>query len=352
MTRPVIASPKVLRKLASEILIALGLPPSSADLVAESLVSADLRGVDSHGIHLLPHYVKQLEQRNVDPESTGHVVSESEACLLFDGENGIGQVISQTCCSHAVRLARDHGVGIVIARRSNHFGAAAFWAQQISIHGMIGIVFANASPAVPPWQGREGRLGTNPFCVSVPSSEPGGWLLDMATTRVALNKIIKAAQEEEPIPPGWALNSQGVPTTDINEALSGLLMPLGEYKGSGLAMMIEILCGVLSGGVMSTEVGGLHILERPMNTSQFFLAIDVGRFLPLEEFQTRMEHLVKTVKSARPAEGYKEVLVAGDPEWRCEALRMKEGIPVATAIWERLVEIAQRYDVDVPPGRC
>jgi LDH2 family malate/lactate/ureidoglycolate dehydrogenase len=247
-----------------------------------------------------------------------------------------------------VRLGKEHGVGIAIARQSNHFGAAAFWAQRISSNGMIGIVFSNASPAVPPWQGREGRLGTNPFCVSVPSSGAGEWLLDMATTRVAMNKIVKAGHQQDKIPSGWALDSRGVPTTDIDKALKGLLMPLGEYKGSGLAMMIEILCAALGGGVMSTEVGGLHLLDRPMNTSQFFQAIDVTRYLPLSQFQQRMEHLVKTVKSAQPAEGYGEVLVAGDPERKSERQRLREGIPIEAGIWQRLLEIARTYQVPVP----
>jgi LDH2 family malate/lactate/ureidoglycolate dehydrogenase len=348
MTEPMTVSPGALEKLASEILTAFQLPPSSAELVAKSLVEADLRGVDSHGIHLLPHYVKQLEKGNIDPKATGHIISETGACLLYDGENGIGQVISDLCCEHSVRLARDHGVGLTVCRRSNHFGAAAFWGQRMSSIGMIGVIFANASPTVPPWQGREGRFGTNPFCVSVPSSGEGRWLLDMATTRVALNKIVKASHQQESIPPGWAMDSKGVPTTDIDKALNGLLMPLGEYKGSGLAMMIEILCAVLSGGVMSTEVGGLHILDRQMAISQFFLAIDVERFLPLPEFQQRMEHLVKTVKSAAPAEGYDEVLVAGDPEWNSEALLLSEGIPVDAGVWERLVEIAGTYKVPLP----
>lgn len=348
MKGSVIVLPAELKAFAQAILTTLGLPTANAELVAESLVSADLRGVDSHGIHLLPHYVKQLEKGNLDPKAEGHIISESGACLLYDGGNGVGQVIANIASGHAVRLAKETGVGVTIARRSNHFGAAAFWAQKISANGMIGFVFSNASPTVPPWQGREGRFGTNPFCVSVPSSEAGGWLLDMATTRVALNKIVKAAQEQRPIPAGWALDSQGVPTTDINEALSGLLMPLGEYKGSGLAMMIEILCAVLSGGVMSTEVGGLHIVERPMNTSQFFLAIEVSRFLPLPEFQRRMEHLVKTVKSAKPAIGYDEVLVAGDPEWRSEAQKLREGIPISAGIWKHLAEIAESRGVPLP----
>ncbi len=335
-----------LRELARKILVASNVPEAKAALVAEALVAANLRGVDSHGVHLLPHYVKQIRAGNVNPGADGHIISESGSCLLFDGEHGIGHHISAQCCDHALRLARIHGIGLAIARNSSHFGAAAFWAQRISRDGMIGLVMCNASPAVPPWQGREGRIGTNPICVSVPGSGPGGWLLDMATTTVAMNRIVKAAANKEPeIPPGWAMDSDGVPTTDTRTALSGLLMPLGGYKGSGLGMLAEIFCAVLSGGAMSTDLGGVHILSRRMSTSQAFMAIDASRFLPLEEFQSRMEHLVKTVKSARPAQGFEEVLVAGDPEWRMEAERVRSGIPVDDATWARLEELARELEL-------
>ena len=346
-SQAIISAPR-LRDFVRGILLSLDVPATKAELVADSLVAANLRGVDSHGVHLLPHYVTQLKAGNIDPGTDGRVISESGACLLYDGERGLGQCISDICCRHAVRLARLHGVGMVVARNSNHFGAAAFWAQRMSGAGAIGLVMCNASPSVPPWQGREGRLGTNPICVSLPSSGAGGWLLDMATTTVALNRIVKAAASREPaIPAGWAMDSEGVPTTDTQTALHGLLMPLGGYKGSGLGMMVEVLCAVLSGGAMSTAVGGLHILDRPMNTSQAFLAIDIARFLPSEEFQSRMEHLVEVVKSARPAQGYQEILVAGDPEWRTEEIRLREGIPVDASLWKRLTDLAQ--ELGIPP---
>jgi LDH2 family malate/lactate/ureidoglycolate dehydrogenase len=168
------------------------------------------------------------------------------------------------------------------ARESNHFGAAAYWGQKISAAGMIGIVMCNASPIVAPWQAKEPRLGTNPICMSV----PGPWLLDMATTTVANNRIFKALMNgEETIPAGWAVDSEGVPTTDTDAAIRGMPMPLGGYKGSGLAMMVEILCGVLSGGAMSVDVGGIRIQGKPTRVSQTFVAIDAGRFMPAEEFQ-------------------------------------------------------------------
>jgi LDH2 family malate/lactate/ureidoglycolate dehydrogenase len=171
----------------------------------------------------------------------------------------------------------------------------------------------------------------------------------MATTTVAMNRIVKAAANgEKSIPSGWAMDSEGRPSTDTEKALQGLLMPLGGYKGSGLGLMIEILCGVLGGGAMSTEVGGVHIVDRPMLTSQTFMAIDVGRFMTADEFDERVRCLVNIVKSSRPAQGYDEVLVAGDPEWRIEDRRKREGIPIDQNVWLRFKDLAAELKVTLP----
>jgi LDH2 family malate/lactate/ureidoglycolate dehydrogenase len=235
---------------------------------------------------------------------------------------------------------------MVSARESNHFGAAAWWAQKMRDAGQIGIAICNASSIVPPWQGKRGRLGTNPICMSV----PGPWLLDMATSTVAAGRIYKAFIEGRPeIPAGWALDSEGVPTTDTEAAYRGMLMPLGGYKGSGLAMMVEILCSVLSGGAQADEVGALRYLDKKIRTSQTFLAIDIARFMPVSEFTARVERLVSLMKSTPPAAGYDEVLVAGDPEWRAEADRRANGIPIGDAVWSALCKGAVRVGVEPPP---
>ena len=340
---------EVLRDFACRLLEASGVPGAKAELVATSLVEADLRGVDSHGVQLLTFYVDRLRGKDVDSLADGHVVTESGGCLLYDGENGLGQVISEICCGHVIRLAKEHGLSIVVARESTHFGAAAFWAERISAAGLLGIVMCNSPSRVVPWQGKEARVGTNPICMSVPGDSGRPWLLDMATTTVAAGKIYKALFAGAPtIPSGWAMDAAGVPTTDPKVAFHGLLMPLGGYKGSGLAMMVEILCGVLSGGAMSTEVGGVRTEGEPSRNSQMFLGIDVGRLMPLDEFQTRMKWLVAKVKSAKPAQGYDEVLVAGDPEWRAEDARRSDGIPLAEGVWEKLKQAADRLHVAVP----
>jgi LDH2 family malate/lactate/ureidoglycolate dehydrogenase len=320
-------------------------PQHKAKVTAECLVAANLRGVDSHGIQLLPFYVDQLLAGEMDPLTDGATISESGCCLHFDGRNGIGQWVAQTCTSHAIRIAHACGVGLAIARESNHFGAAAWWAQKMRDAGQIGIVMCNASPIVPPWQGKEGRLGTNPICMAL----PGPWLLDMATTTVAAGKIFKAfLNQQTEIPAGWAFDSDGNPTTDTAKAYKGMLMPLGGYKGSGLAMMVEILCAVLGGGAMSTEVGGIRFRGKTVRVSQMFLAIDIARFMPVEEFTARMQRLVEMMKSTPPAPGYDEVLVAGDPEWRIESERRRDGIPIAAGNWEALIKAAERVGVKPP----
>jgi len=345
----ILVSAPELTLFAGRLLDAVGVPPAKSRLVAESLVAANLRGVDSHGLQLLPYYLEQIEWGDMDAKAEGRVISESGSCLHYDGQNGIGQAVAETCCAHAVRMAAASGLAMVVARESNHFGAAAFWAQKMADAGQIGIVMCNASPLVPPWQGREGRLGTNPICMAVPGGEEHPWLLDMATTTVAAGKIFKANINGQPqIPANWAMDSEGVPTTDTQTALKGLLMPLGGYKGSGLAMMAEILCAVLSGGAMSTELGGIRFRGKPVRVSQMFMAIDIARFLPVGEFRARMDRLIRTMKTTPPAKGYSEVLVAGDPEWRMEQERRKSGIPIGPGTWKALCEAGDRLGVAAP----
>ncbi|HEY3738852.1 MAG TPA: Ldh family oxidoreductase [Bryobacteraceae bacterium] len=338
----------LLRQFGAALLIGAGVPRSTAELVADSLVASNLRAVDSHGVQLLGFYIDQIRAGNFDVHARGRVASELGGSMTYDSENGIGQLTASICSDHAIRLARDNGVGIVTARECNHFGAAAYWAHRISRAGLMSMVVCNASPLVPPWQGKETRFGTNPICVSVPG--PNTWLLDMATTTVAMGKIYKASLSGvETIPAGWAMDSEGVPTTQTAAAMQGgLLMPLGGYKGSGLAFLVEILCAVLSGGAMSTEVGGLRLQGRPMRVSHFFMGIDIERFMPVETFIERMQSLVETVKQTKTAKGYEEVLVAGEPEWRAEELRRREGIPLDAGVWQHLSEAAESLGVMVP----
>ncbi|MBI3210311.1 MAG: Ldh family oxidoreductase [Candidatus Solibacter usitatus] len=338
-----------LRAYALRMIEGVGVTPPQAALLADSLLEANLRGVDSHGMQLLNFYIEHMQMKCMDLTATGSVVSESGGTMLYDGGNGIGQVVSDLCCDHVIRLAQANGMALVSVRNSNHFGAAAYWAQKIARAGLIGMAFCNASPLAPPWQGKEPRLGTNPICMAMPGAPETGWLLDMATTTVAMGKIFKAYFSGEPaIPTGWAFDADGVQTTDTAKAFKGMPMPLGGYKGYGLAMMVEILVSVLSGGAMSTEVGGVRIRTRPMAYGHAFIGIDVARFMPLDEFAQRMEHLVGMMKSSQPAPGFDEVLVAGEPEWRSKRKRLVDGIPLSKGVWAELEKTARLVNVTPP----
>lgn len=338
-----------LEHFVTEILASAGVPRQAAELTGSSLVAANLRGVDSHGVRLIPVYVKQLQSGDMDPTAKGRILSENQACLLFDAENGIGQVAAAQCCDHSVRLSRAFGLGLTVARNSNHFGAAAYWGTRMAEQGQLGIVLCNASRLVAPWQGREARMGTNPICIAV----PGPWLLDMSTTAVAANRIwAAAAGNADSIPEGWALNAEGAPTTNLSDAVRGLLMPLGGqvagHKGSGLAAAVEILCAVLGGGAMAGEVGSMHERGRQVGVSQSFLAIDIERFMPLGEFTARVRRLVADLKSAAPAEGFDEVLTADEPEQRTERERLSAGIPIPDEVWGALLKVAWELGAKEP----
>ncbi len=350
MTPPAVVIPESeLRRFTERILEAAGVPRDKVPAVADSLIAANLRGVDSHGVQNVPHYVEQLAAGDVEPRAIGRVISESGACLHYDAEHGLGAVTAAICCDHAVRLARQFGISLVAAREATHFGIAAYWAQKISAAGLIGIALCDASPTVPPWQGRAGRLGTNPISLSVPHPAGRGWLLDMATTTAAYGRLEKLQLEgQTTIPEGWGQDREGRPTTDLATALKGFLVPLGGYKGSGLAVLVEILSGVLSGGAMATGIRGIRQHGRYSRVNHTFLAIDVARFLPLEEFHARMEWLVAEIRSAPPAVGYDEVLVAGDPEWRAEDERRRHGIPIPPGPWANLLRTAERLGVPPP----
>ncbi len=342
---------EALRVFCGRLLTALGASGAHAKIVGDSLVAANVRGVDSHGIQMLLVYIQQLRAGGINVPAAGHVVSEDGAFLRYDGENALGQVVADRCTDHSIRIARQLGLSIVVTNHSNHFGAGAWWGEKLARAGFIAIVTSNACPAVAPWQGRTPILGTNPLCVAVPGhGGVGRWLLDMATTTVALGKLSHAAHlNQSEIPRDWGfLDATGQPTTETAAAQKGAPTPFGRYKGTAFAMLAELLSAGLSGGSMATELPVYRTGGDPLGISHCFIAIDPKRFLPPGEFETRVEHLVGMVKASEPAPGFDEVLVAGEPEWRCEKIRASGGVPVPTKLWTKFTAVAAELGVTPP----
>jgi L-2-hydroxycarboxylate dehydrogenase (NAD+) len=326
----------------------LGVPKSDAEIAAQGLVAADLRGVDTHGVirfNPTSWYVKWLRDCEMNPAPNIHVVSESASSALLDGDRGIGMVIGRRAMELAIRKANESGVGIVAVRNSRHFGMSANYAMQALAHDMIGIAMTNASRQVVPTFGRDARFGTNPICLAAPALDERPFVLDMATTTAAAGKLELAARQGKSIPAGWALNEKAESTDDPRIAQKARkLLPLGgsreggNHKGYGLAILVEILCGVLSGTVTA-----LNANQDPRG--HFFGAIRVDAFRPAEEFKRDMDRLIRELKSTPPLDGQERVYVAGEIEFETAEERAANGIPLLSSILEGLKDVGEQLGV-------
>ena len=326
----------------------LGVPKEDAEIAANVLVQADLRGVDTHGvIRFSPNawYVKWLTEGSLTARPKLRVVSESATTALIDGDRGMGMVIGHRAMEMAIEKAKSAGVAMVGVRNSRHYGMSAYYGMLALPHDMIGIAMTNASRQVVPTFGREARFGTNPMCFAVPADKELPYVLDMATTTAAAGKLELAARLGKSIPGGWALDENAASTTDPRAAQKARrLLPLGgtresgSHKGYGLAILVEILCGVLTGTITA-----LNANQDPRG--HFFAAVRVGAFRPAAEFKRDMDRLIIDLKSTPPAEGQERVYVAGEIEFETAQERAEHGIPLHGSVLKGLRQVAEQLGV-------
>jgi len=326
----------------------LGVPPGDAEIAANVLVASDLRGVDTHGvIRFNPNawYVKWLRDGVMTAKPNIRVVSENAATALLDADNGMGFVAGHRAMELAVKKAKETGVGIVTVRNSRHYGMSAYYSMLALPHDMIGIAMTNASRQVVPTFGREARFGTNPISFAIPAKDEQPFVLDMATTTAAAGKLELAIRLGKPVPAGWALNEKAEPTTDPKVAQKARrLLPLGgsresgSHKGYGLGILVEILCGVLTGTVTA-----LNPNQEPRG--HFFGAIDPAAFRPAKEFTADMDRLIRELKSTPPIEGESRVYVAGEIEFETAEERSERGIPLHSSVLKGLRDVGTQLGV-------
>lgn len=347
---PALAAP-TLTRFATELLAAGGLGPEEARLVAESLVGANLRGHDSHGVMRIPFYLEGVAKKEVVPGAPLTVLRESATILAADGNWGFGQVQARRVMDAVIRKARGEGTGLGTLIRSGHIGRLGEYNEQAAEAGLVSILMVNThghARRVAPPGGKAPRLGTNPLGVGVPH-EGGPLVLDFGTSATAEGKVRVKKIAGQQCPEGWLLDSDGRPTTDPHTLYGtppGTILPMGgpqAYKGFGLALMIEIFAGALSGGVT--------IREKPINQNGncvFFLAIDPAHVGGAEHFAREVAQLTAFVKSCPRIDGCQEILLPGDPERRTLAQRTAQGIPLDEGNWAQLVELAGRLRVAAP----
>ena len=314
--------------------------------MAATLVWTSLRGVDSHGVARVPVYAERLRSGAINGRPRPSVASRDGALAVVDGDRGPGQVAALFATDLSIELAREHGVGAVGVRHSAHFGAAAYYAMRAAEAGLVAVAMTNTEPLVIPYGGAERALGTNPICLAAPTAS-GIFNLDLATSQVAINRIYNARDEGRPIPEGWGVDERGAPTTDAAAVHAGV--PLGGYKGYALALMVEVLCGVLPGAGVRHGVGDLYGGGTgAQDTGHFHLALDPERTVGRDRFAAVLDGLLDELRAIPPAPGFDEVLVAGDPEDRARAERARTGVPIEPALWGTLRALSDELGVPVP----
>lgn len=322
---------------------------AKAQAMADTLVFASLRGVDSHGVSRTEAYLRRIETGIVDKDAEIEIVCSTAASALVDAHNTLGQYASIRATELVCEKARKTGIAMVGVARSNHFGSAGYYVDQIAREGMIGICGANSTKAMVLWGAAKPFLGTNPLAYAVPAGKYAPLILDMATSVVARGKIRRALDSHQSIPSDWAVGPDGKKTTDPAEAYKGYVLPFGGPKGSAIALFIEILSGIITGSAVGPEVGSMYAdFDKPQGLGHFFIAIDPAHFIGFEAFSRRMENLVESVKALPPSENGSEVLLPGEIECNNEKKRRAEGIPIPTDVLESLRKVSAKYKVPLP----
>ncbi|MFD2671708.1 Ldh family oxidoreductase [Marinicrinis sediminis] len=338
---------KRLEQFVAQVFQRSGLPPEEASVVSESLIEADLRGVDSHGVVRTEIYVQRLEKGMVASGASMQVMQDGGLTLL-DAQNSFGAVAGNRALELALTGARQHGLSIVGVKNSNHFGTCAYYLKKAVEQDMLLMVMSNASQTMPPTGGIRPFIGTNPLAVGVPAGRHLPFMMDMATSVVARGKIIVAAEKGEAIPEGWAVDAQGRPTTDAQEALSGSVLPLGGPKGYALSMFIDIMAGVLTGAGFGKSVNNMYEnWAQPQNVGHFFIAMDIGRMMPVAQFKQRMDEYIEDLKAEPKAPGVNEILIPGELEFRREQERKQQGIELPLKVQQMLSSLGERHGLSL-----
>jgi L-2-hydroxycarboxylate dehydrogenase (NAD+) len=332
----------------------LNVPQADAETAAEVLISADLRGVDSHGIiRLNTYYGDRLRKGLIDPSSPIKILNETPVSLALSAGNGMGQVAGKHAMTRAIEKARQSGMAMVTVRNSNHYGIAGYYAMMALPNDMIGISFTNSQPLVAPTYGRKALIGTNPIAVAVPAGKERPYVLDMATSIVPIGRITVYDKAKKPIPEGWGIDSEGRVTTEPSAVLKGgALMPLGGidlmrgYKGYGLGLLVDIFSGVLSGAAFGHDVGHPSSEGRFANVGHFFAAIRIDLFRPVDEFKQSMDDLIHQLKESPKALGQDRIYIHGEKEFeRAERYRM-EGVPLLEPVVNSLKDAGRQVGVE------
>ncbi len=340
------------RDFAATILGRLGAEASTAGRWAELLVETSLLGFDTHGIRMLDRYVKHIQAGGIDLTAEPRIVDDGGSCVRMDGQAGLGHIAADGATTIAVERARQYGISCVTVRNCNHVGACGIYARQVVAQDCIGICSAVSKAGIAPWGGKQAMLGLNVVAIAAPIEEKPDFLLDIAMSRTAMGRITRALDLGQPISDNWALDTDGNPTTDPSEARRGTLLPIGEHKGYGLAMAVEMLVVLLGGGEFGHQARSwIQQPEEPMGQSFMATAIDIRRFVEPDEFKSRFQVWAELLTGSPTRDGFERIYYPGEIEAETYAHRMAEGIPIDSRTQEMFKGLAEQFGVDAPQIR-
>lgn len=323
------------KKLVVQKLTDAGLLHEHAEKVAEILVHADLRNVNSHGVLRTEHYVNRLNAGGINPAAEISFNKTGPVTGVVDGDDGFGHVIADEAMNHAIQMAKENGVGMVTAINSSHCGALSYFVQNAAEENLIGIAMTHTDKIVVPFGGKDAFLGTNPIAYGVPAKTQKPFILDMATSNVALGKILQYKEEGKDIPKGWGVDENGETVTDPSKVVS--LSPFGGPKGYGLSMIVDIFSGLLAGAAFGPHVAKMYgDLDKKRKLGHYFCAINPAFFTDADAFLENMDQMMEEIRQAPPAPGFKSVLVPGEIEQMNEERNLEKGITIASTVHQFL----------------
>ncbi len=344
MNETVVVNADKLAALCQGVFLGLGLSPEHAGYAAHCLVQTNLWGVDSHGVIRLPIYAERLHNGAVNPAPAIRVERRFGGLARMNGDHGLGYIVGREAMATAISLATEHGLGSVAVRNSNHFGAAALFARQAAEAGMIGIAMSDTLPNMVGPGSRHAAVGNNPVAFAVPSFGGEPFVFDLSLSQVAGGKLLLAREKGEKIPLDWAVDRDGKPTDDPAAGFAGAFLPVGGHKGYGLALVVELLSGLLGGGAFLFDVGSMYKTpEAPSNTSHHMLAINPLALHEREDWTASFNKLRTTLKNVPMRDNGAPLIFPGELETACAARRSREGIPLPRSVRDELNATAARF---------
>ena len=323
-------SPQEIKCLAEALSVRVGVSSADAAIFSNALVDADLHGVGTHGISRLNIYLQRIQKGLIDPRAALRVERRRGSILTLDAGNGLGQVQAVKVLEMLVPLAKENGIAAATIRNSQHFGALSYYCNLAAQQNLVLLAMTNCEPAMSPEGGYEAFFGTNPIAVSFPTGKGFSVKIDLATSIIARGNIIAAQKKGEPIPLGWALDSNGDATTDAEKALLGTVLTMAGHKGYALALMVELFSGVLSGSAIGSDVGSMYKnLERKQDVGHFFCLFDIEAFMDLPQFIERIDETIDRIKASKKRPGVEEILIPGERSSRTARLNKSRGIAIA-----------------------